>query len=1780
MQVRRSSLVTVLLGLVIIVPSLPASAESGPSPTPPPSGSDTGPSSEQIATISVAGGSIILPASGAVVTSVSSKSAAHTLEYGLQTPTRLTVCTDCVGGETGSLGSFASDTELVFYLTDRTAGATFVNTDPAHARVDQTGSTWTIFWDDAQGDGDFNDLITTVSLGGVPTGQTFGPCPDADSSGEATHGENPSACLRDPVNSATGAFTNSVRDLFLPGVGIPFSFARSYTSADTTSGPLGQGWTHSLNASLQTQPGGDVLVRTETGQQLLYGLRPDCTFAPPVGGRSTLAATYAQTDYRAEVLTDNPKAYYRLNDPEAGDLHMSQPISVEAWVYRTANITTSPSIISGHWPGAGNNVAWTLGALDSNRPFFGFFSDGSWRRAVAATELPLNAWAHLLGAYDGSSVKIYLNGTLDASVAETAPLPGVPDKRFYIGKRWDLEQRWPGRIDELAVYHAALGSARVTAHYNAPDLASFRAEVATDGPLSRWTMDDAAGTSLADDVGGRNAALTGTYQLGAVGRYAGSSSVDLGGTGFATIADGANGLRTLTDETANALHGAYDGPVDWRVDGIAGASNNKAVDFLGEGNGRITSAGLNLPAPVSVEAWVYRTGDMGGRSVGVFGNEYNGSSVRYALHVDDGAGNGNRMAWGFFSAGSWKRVFDPQVVPLNSWTHFVGTYDGASLRLYRNGIEVASAARTEALPAGSSTYYLGRRWDAVGERWWVGRIDEVAVYPSALTPARIQAHYGAGTCGAVTGYELTTTDQRRLRFNASGRLTRIEDRNGQGLTLSYDPDGGLAQVTDSVGRPITLTHNAAGLLTQVALPDGRSVTYAYTSGRLSSVTDLRGGVTTYTYDAAGRLAKIVDQNNHTVVENVYGTDGRVTSQTNGRGNVSTFSWDAATQTATMTDARGKVWSDVYASNVLIRRVDPLGNTTRFSYDADLNLAKITDPRGNATTFTYDARGNMLTKTDSAPLSYLTTYTYNARNDVTSIIDPRNNTTTYGYDASGNLTSITRPGNILTQYGRDPSGTGLLTSITDPRNKTTLFDYDAQGNLTSITDPLGNLTTMGYDASGRITSTVDPRGNVVGQNPADFTWTFGRNAANLPTSQTDPLGNTTTWAYDPAGNLTSRTDANNHTVSWSYDGNRNLTSVTAPGSIVTSYGYDPNNNLTSRTDANNHTWTYAYDDANRLSSMTSPLNRNWGYAYDQNGNLTTKTLPSGSITYSYDGINRVTAISYSNAPTTPNVTFGYDPNSNRTSMTDGQGSVAFTYDALNRLTGATRGSDSFSWGYDAASNLTSRTYPGNFTTTYAYDDANRLSSVVANGATTTYSYDAAGNLTTDTLPSSTGFTVTRTYDRAGRLTQVKNQKTGQSPLSQFTYTLDGVGNPSQIVTPTETITFAYDALDRLTQVCFKPNCTGSGLAGYDYTYDGVGNRLTQVRRSTSNTTTTYTYNADDQLTAAGSTTYTYTVNGNQASAGARTFTYDLENRLLTTTQGNTTHTYSYDGDGNRLKDSWGSNASSKVNYLWDVSGSLPQLAIERDGNAALLRRYTYGTRLLAESTTGTNAFYYLDDTLDSTANLVDSAGSTKWTYTYEPFGATRSAVSGQGAPTNLMRFNGQLIDTATGLYDLRTRMYDPALGRFLQFDPLAPTRLEPYAGSYVYVIDRPTVFTDPSGLCFIGLFGDDCDNPIHTAVQKVTEVGKVIYKGVKGCIKGLPYGVLGGGAVGGAIGGFSGPEGVGPGAAAGAVVGGTASCAAGAAYEIYKPPLSPDIPPLAYESAAGLLYASPVGYSEK
>jgi RHS repeat-associated protein len=944
------------------------------------------------------------------------------------------------------------------------------------------------------------------------------------------------------------------------------------------------------------------------------------------------------------------------------------------------------------------------------------------------------------------------------------------------------------------------------------------------------------------------------------------------------------------------------------------------------------------------------------------------------------------------------------------------------------------------------------------------------------------------TLSTVTGgYQLVRRDQVVYRFDSSGKLLSIRDRNGQGVTLAY-ASGRLSTVTDSASRTVSFSYDGSGLLSSVALPDGRHVDYGYTSGRLTSVTDARGGTTSYTYDGSGRLASIVDQNGHTVVQNTYGTDGRVTQQTNARGNTTSFDWNAATQTATVTDARGNAWKDVYSDNILVSRVDPLGDATTFTWDRAFNLTSVTDARGKTTTMTYDGRGNLLTRTAPAPLSYQQSFTYDAQNDLLSYQDGRGHTTTFDYDAAGNLTKETAPGAVVTQFGRDPGGTGLLTSITDPRGKVTSFGHDSAGNLTSITSPLGEQTTLGYDGSGRPTSVVEARGNAQGADPADYRWTYAYNAADALVSVTDPLDHTTATTYDPAGNVVSLTDARDHTTTYAYDAADHLTSVTAPGGSVTSYSYDGDGNVTGRTDANNHTRSYAYDAANRLTSVTTPLGNLWTYAYDADGNPVTlvdangnatPTAGDGTTTFSYDALSRLTGIDYSDD--TPSVSYAYDGNGNRTSMVDGAGTTTYGYDDLDRLTAVTRGADTFGYGYDAAGNVTNRTYPDGASVNSTYDDDRRLASVASGGATTSYGYDQAGNLLQTTLPAANGYVETRTYDRAGRLVSVDNSKDGTA-LSDYTYTLDPVGDPTTVTGSDGTATYEYDARDRLTSVCYQTSCPGPDDPFIRYSYDDVGNRLSETRPDG---TTNYSYNADDELTAAGGTSYTYDADGNETAAGSRSFGYDLANRLVSTTDAGATTTYSYDGDGKRLTATTGTDTTK---YLWDVDFGLPELALERDGSGALLRRYLYGNARIS-MTTGGDTFYYQYDRLGSVVNLTSASGDPEWSYSYEPYGATLTeSQDGVDPPTNPMRFAGEQLDADTGLYHLRARQYDPAAGRFLATDPIPQSPLEPAVGAYVYALDLPTAVLDPTGL--------HCLSPqcvVDYARAGVRAAGRVILK---------------------------------------------------------------------------------------
>jgi RHS repeat-associated protein len=637
--------------------------------------------------------------------------------------------------------------------------------------------------------------------------------------------------------------------------------------------------------------------------------------------------------------------------------------------------------------------------------------------------------------------------------------------------------------------------------------------------------------------------------------------------------------------------------------------------------------------------------------------------------------------------------------------------------------------------------------------------------------------------------DFTTT----YTYDDAGHVLTTTDPLGGVTTNVYDDTGQLRSRTDARGKETTYAYNAAGELTETTAPDGGLTTYTYDdSGHLLTETDAEGGVTSYAYDDAGRMGSKTDPRGKTTTY-AYDAAGNLTSQTTPLGHETTHSYDVFGRRTAIVDPSGNEPG-----------ADPADFTTTYAYDAKGNVVSETDPLGNATERTYDHKGRVLTTTDAA--GKVTTFTYDGTGNQLTETDPLSRTTMSEYDDDGRL-----------------------ATRTDPRGKATTFSYDAADNLVSTVSPLGHETTSTFDALNRVTARVDPRGNEPGADPLDFTTSFDHDAAGNVVTATDALGHETTYTYDDAGNRASKTDGNGHTTSYSYDRLGRLESLAAPDGAVTSYGYDAAGNILTRTDDNEHTTSFTYDGDGHQTSETTPLGHTRTFAYDAAGNATSEIDPRGNATPTvgdyaisrmYDANGRLTAIDYSDS--TPDVGYGYDARGLRTTMTDGAGTETRSYDDAGRLLSVARGASTLSYGYDAASNITRRTYPSGAVVDYGFDDDGRLETVTDGMDVSTYTYDASGRPATLARPN--GTSSIWTYDAVGRTATITHRKDA-APFASYAYTYDSAGNPTTVVAPEGTSAYGYDAQDRLTDACYDAACQTDFL---HYTYDGVGNRLTEER----------------------------------------------------------------------------------------------------------------------------------------------------------------------------------------------------------------------------------------------------------------------------------------------------------------------------------------------------------------
>jgi RHS repeat-associated protein len=368
-----------------------------------------------------------------------------------------------------------------------------------------------------------------------------------------------------------------------------------------------------------------------------------------------------------------------------------------------------------------------------------------------------------------------------------------------------------------------------------------------------------------------------------------------------------------------------------------------------------------------------------------------------------------------------------------------------------------------------------------------------------------------------------------------------------------------------------------------------------------------------------------------------------------------------------------------------------------------------------------------------------------------------------------------------------------------------------------------------------------------------------------------------------------------------------------------------------------------------------------------------------------------------------------------------------------------------------------------TTKYSYDLYGKLLTVTdSRDRTTTMTYDVVNRLATKTLPN--GVKTTYTYDDLDRFAKIVYTKADGTILASETYTRNAGGEPSKVLREDGTYTlYDYDAANRLSkEVAYS--AAGVALKSIAYTYDLDGKRIRKVDRLVAQD---YTYNANGQLVTAGQNGYVYDADGRLSqmnkAGGAVLLAHDAIDRLTQVTKNGVTTQYLYDAQGDRIGEVSGNNTK---NYLVapNMSNGLSSTDLITDGNGGVVSDYVYGgSSIIARLDANGNPIYYLTDAMGSVIGLVDDQGNILSRIIYDGFGNIESGDDGstQGGD---FRFQGQWLESESGLYYMRARDYDTETGLFLSRDPvdMQAQGVEAF-NPYQFAFNNPLVFRDPTGM---------------------------------------------------------------------------------------------------------------------
>lgn len=322
--------------------------------------------------------------------------------------------------------------------------------------------------------------------------------------------------------------------------------------------------------------------------------------------------------------------------------------------------------------------------------------DSSPHRIDTTSALDDGEWHHIVYVIDiGGTHKVWVDGVEEASGSSDENTLNLSNNDMAFGamnNRGTLENFIECSVDEPANYLSVLSQSRIRAHYFW-GLSRYAGEVMDDGPVAYWRLGESSGS-------------------------------------------------TAVDETTNGHDGTYNGPTLGASGALAedtdtAASFDGVDDYVDIGNKFFGGWGA-----FTVEVWVYPN-TLPANSNPEGHNTDEDHIIHKAGSGDDNFGLTIADGGTAFYIDTGTAYTAVATAPsVGEWTHIVAVYDGSEMRIYIDGSLDASMSASGSLGTNTNAVNIGGRFD--NDFGWVdGTIDEVAVYETALSATRIQAHYDA-----------------------------------------------------------------------------------------------------------------------------------------------------------------------------------------------------------------------------------------------------------------------------------------------------------------------------------------------------------------------------------------------------------------------------------------------------------------------------------------------------------------------------------------------------------------------------------------------------------------------------------------------------------------------------------------------------------------------------------------------------------------------------------------------------------------------------------------------------------------------------------------------------------------------------------------------------------------------------------------------------------------------------------------------------------------------------